>query len=332
MEGFGLVLGVSDKAVVRWMLDFHYTGAHKWWTFRENTPDSPAWGVDALGAPSCWHVHEVQLVTPDSLGADAHGLVLAQHGDRTGLLAHAARNGFHHLSVHFLRKLREVLDLKFKRGATPKTEMEWVRSLSEAVLGTVTPEMWKHMCDMRSKDSEKAELMAESLLAHTGNEEALQRSLHGLDLSESVADLKATLKQRATSTSAASKPPAAPPATATAETGAASSSSAPSAPTIGPRKPVNIEYEVHDTITLEEARALLPQSGKYGLVKNIVLHMRWQSKFKDHDGNMRYFSKGWGPRGGHTVRSSLAHVLQQVWSHHTELTGEEPTVNIRLAE
>lgn len=328
------MLGVSDKAVVRWMLDFHSAGALKWWTLRTRTPDSPAWRVDALGAPDCWHVHDVELAMPHSLGvgADARGLVIAPSGDRQELLRHAAKNGFHNVSVYFLRKLRDVLDVKYKRGATPKPEMEWVRSLSEVVLGKVTPEMWKHMCDMRSKDAEKAELMTESLLAHIGNEEALQRSLHGLDLSEPVADLKAALKQRATSTPSASKQPAAPSSAAPADTGAASSSSAPSAPPVGPRKPVQIEYEVNDTITLEEARALLPVSGKYGLVKDTVLHMRWQAKFKDAGGTMRYFSKGWGPRGGHSARSSLAHVLQQVWSHHTELTREEPTVNIRLAE
>lgn len=327
--GFGLVLGHSDKAVVRWMLDLHHAGAgKKWWTFRKHSVENPAWRIDSLDDHTLWHVHEVRLCHGSVVGEGCMqvGLVVFPIGAMMPLMRHAAKNGFCHMTVVFLRRLRQCFDLKFPRGQVPKTELDWVRALMTHVLGEITHEQWQRILVRRKKDAVRNELLEESLLAQSGNAEVLHRSLHNMDLHEPVAELKASLKKPTTAKTAhdggmSEKRQAA----ASTSDRAASSSSGSAAP----RQPVQIDYDIDDTITLQEARTLLPPGGMYALVKDTTLHMRWQVKVKGPEA-ATYISKGWGPLSDHSVKSALRHVLQEAWAHHYEQTGAACPHNLRV--
>lgn len=93
---------------------------------------------------------------------------------------------------------------------------------------------------------------------------------------------------------------------------------------------MRIDYEVGDTITLQQARELMPPGKVYSLVKDTTVHMRWQVKFKNPDGAPIYFSKGWGPKSSNLVRSALRHVLTEAWAHHSERTGNECPLQFQL--
>lgn len=161
------------------MLDIHRQGDIMWWTFRRDSPTCSAWRVDSMTAEEMWSVYDVRLAVGQELkpGMDANGLVLAPVGPRTKLLGHAALNGFCHMTVYYLRKLREMfVKVSFSRGHAPKTEMDWVRALAKEVLGDITPEMWQHMCERRNRDA-KHELVKECLLAQAGGSATVPREL-----------------------------------------------------------------------------------------------------------------------------------------------------------
>lgn len=331
-----MVLGHTDKAVVRWMLDCRKFGGKHYWEFRKPTSDDPGWRVNVIVVPEAWEVYDVKMVPGAAICEQAShlGLVLAAQGPGAPLLRHAAQNGFCNMSLFFLKKVRAVLcDIKFARGQTPKTELDWVRALAGHVLGQdqITPSLWEHMCFRRNKSAVSHELMSDCLLAQAGNDEVIKWSLHNLDLDEPVAELKdkvvdARKKEASVAVAASSGSAAAP-----SSSGPASSSSAALATIAAARRPVLIDYEVGDSISLDEARCLLPQCAGYGLIKDTTLHMRWQVKWKGPEHNLKYFSKGWGPRSEHSIRSALAWVLQEAWNHHKDRTGESCPHNFRAA-
>lgn len=232
------------------------------------------------------------------------------------------------MNLNFLKKLRSTLvELKFERGQTPKTELDWVRALATKVLGTeITADEWKFMCERRNRDESMQQLVKESMLVQSGNDQVLAASLTNLDLEHPIEELLTVAAKRA---SASTAPGAASSSSSAAAPAAAAKSSSSSAAPAGPRKAVVIDYEVGDDIIVIEARSLLPSG--FTMLKDTTLHMRWQAKFKDSAGLHRYFSKGWGPKSDHTIRSALRHVLQEAWAFHTTRAAEACPWNFRAA-
>ena len=276
--------------------------------------------VEHVVDPELWRVLECEL----QLGAQVHeackapGLVLVPTSAPTPLLRYSAGNGFPYLTVFSLKKLRAFLNLQFAKGKTPKSEIDWVKALGTHVLGELSEARWQRMMQHRRLDPSQDQLLQESLLAASGNEEVLARSMANTDLQEPMAQVVAAAaaaqprEQRVARGHAVPAPPTPP-----AEGGAAAASSHE-----GPRQPPRIDYDIDDTIEAKEAQKLLPQNGKYKLSKDKTLHMRWQLKWNDQAGQLHHFSRGWGPRSSNIVRSSLRLVLQEAWQDHERCSGE----------
>lgn len=139
IQGPGLLLGRTDRAIVRWMLQPGTHGDVEWWAPHAHSKEQPAWRVDHIEKRDSWFVYEVRLIAGRELSgipSDPRlaGLVLAPVGKRVPLLTHIARKGFRGIFLFHLRKLMSDLGMKFARGKVPRSETDMVRALAQQAM------------------------------------------------------------------------------------------------------------------------------------------------------------------------------------------------------
>lgn len=130
IQGPGLLLGRTDRAIVRWMLQPGKHGDVEWWAPRAHSKEQSAWRVDHIEKRDFWFVYEVRLIAGRELAgipSDPRlaGLVLAPVGKRVPLLTHIARKGFRGIFLFHLRKLMSDLGMKFARGKCHALRRTW---------------------------------------------------------------------------------------------------------------------------------------------------------------------------------------------------------------
>jgi hypothetical protein len=293
--GDGMIAHLDDTAMPCW--EQWYILKLEEWCARDIRPSTAA------------HVARDLDLQPGVEHRIGGGLVIACPDEPMSLLEFAAACAFKTLTVPFLRRLVDALEVV--HASKPMLELDLVMLLVDHVLGPLTDD------EMQVILSERGKRVVEKFgRTITTEHQSIVENLMPDD-AEPIIEVVEKAEKLMAKAAAARCVPHPEPATASAEEGGGAPQAASSASSTGP--PPMVRALVADREwTADEARALLPASP--GCTISIHSSIRWQVRYPCKYHQPRSHSITWGT--DLAFRGALLAVLRWVWVVHTAQTGE----------
>lgn len=267
-------------------------------------PSNRPWIFGTIEGIEEWRVVEANVLPP--LAAKRSNgdfripsLIITGKGKGVPLLQAAARQGFAHMSVHFMTLLFDKLSVKFE-GKKPRAEMSLLTALVKHALGDVSDDEMSAIVARRGKQGRDP--CVDSDLLKPGVMEALGHLAWGSDEQE----FRQALDRHSSAQNASGSAKG------------ASVANANRIPESAKRVP-----DVGDDVDVEVARTFLPSAKGCSLTKETHWHFRWKVTYLVKPDPPFSHSQGWvkGDREG--CSRALRAVLAWAWREHSSQTGAD---------